>query len=160
MSITLIKDELDKWLGKNIKDICECEFINNNVNHCAHFVAHALQFTFGYTCRQQTGKGGTGATIRVNEIFNRCTDVGLWDKRPTQLDQTGCLIFVTGRNNVSLETKFMTDHPKKHIGIYHDGSIWHYSNSKDKVIQALPSDFRRHYPTVADLGLFYGAFPV
>jgi hypothetical protein len=44
-------------VGKNIKDICVNEYINNAHNHCAHFVAHVRGYAFGTTCRQQTGKG-------------------------------------------------------------------------------------------------------
>jgi hypothetical protein len=150
------------WVGKNIKEICTNEYINNAHNHCAHFVAHAKGYAHGYTCFKQTGKGtGPGASIRVNELFMKCPEVGTWDKKSTAL--TSCLAFITNASNVDVPKKAMTDHPQKHIGIFDSGLIYHYSNGDDKVISDTPAAFERKFkqkysgPAVT---LFYGKFPL
>ena len=148
--------DLNGFLGQNIKDICDCGFTDNAVNHCAHFVSHAMLFTFGQTCKGMTGKDGIGATVRVNEIYNHCLKVGTWSDKPVAL--TGCLAFVTSSGNVSPDGR-MTDHPRKHIGIFLHGSIWHYSNTRDKVVTATPGEFAKHYPG-SDITLYYGSFPI
>jgi len=153
----LSQSDLQTWQNLNIKDICGCGYINNSFNHCAHFVAHVLGYEFGYTCKQATGKGSPGATLRVNEIFNECRDVGKWDSLPA--GTVSCLAFVTAAGHVNLAAGRMSDHPQKHIGIYCNGTIWHYSNSRKKVWTATPNDFKHHYPG-ADITVYYGEFPV
>lgn len=102
-------------------------------------------------------EGAKGANIRVQDIFARCIRVGKWSDRPANL--TVCLAFVTLMKNVNLATKQMDNVPRKHIGIYNFGSIWHYSNTGDKVVKQLPEQFGRHYAG-SDIGVFYGELPV
>lgn len=153
-AITL--DQLQAFEGKRIDAICDCEYHNNADNHCAHFVSHALGLSFGFTCKNMTGKGVTGRNIRVHEIFPRCNQVGIWSDRPARL--TVCLAFVISSKDINLATKKMLNVPKKHIGIYHSGSIWHYSNTGDKVVKQSPDQFARHYKR-SDIGVFYGEIP-
>jgi hypothetical protein len=152
---------MQPFVGKNIKDICANEYINDAHNHCAHFVAHAGGYSYGYTCRQQTGKGvGSGATIRVNDLFAKCPEVGRWaDKLPT-LDS--CLVFVTDAAHVNLALKNMTDHPQKHIGIFTGGVIYHYSNGGDRVVTDLPEAFEKKFKSKysgKNVTMFFGKFP-
>ncbi len=142
--------------GQNIKEICDAGFVDNQLNHCAHFVSHVLGLTFGQTCYGMTGKGKTRGNIRVDEIFLRCPIVGRWGdgRTPSQ-----GLLFVTDSRNVDLEKKFMEKVPQKHIGIYIGGDVWHYSNSKDKVVRQTVTQFSKHYPG-NNIALFYGSTPV
>ena len=48
--------------------------------------------------------------------------------------------------------------PRKHVGIFADGFIWHYSNSQHKVVRQTPSQFAQHYPS-PDNAMFFGALP-
>lgn len=110
-----------------------------------------LQLEFGYTC----GQGGKkGRNIRVQEVFAKCPDVGKFDDRPTET----CLVFVTKPSNVHLGSKVLDNVPKKHIGIYYNGTIWHYSNSRSRVVTQVPDEFIKHYPNQTN-ALFYGTFP-
>lgn len=146
---------LDGYLDKNIKDICESEYKNDDDNHCAHFVSHVMGFTFGFTCKGMTGKGDKGYCIRVHNVFSQCPEVGNW----ADCTANSCLIFITGKKNVDLPGKKMANVPKKHIGIYLAGTIWHYSNSRDKVVTQAPEEFSHHYPG-KDIAMFYGTFPL
>ena len=49
----------------------------------------------------------------------------------------------------------MDNVPKKHIGIFINGTIWHYSNSQHKVVTQTPAEFIKHYPGQG-FALFYG----
>jgi hypothetical protein len=153
---TITLEDLQKFEGERIDAICDCAYHNNAENHCAHFVSHALGLHFGFTCKNMTGKGAKGANIRVQEIFARCCQVGKWSDRPAHL--MVCLAFVTSVKNVNLAIKQMDNVPKKHIGIYNFGSIWHYSNTADKVVKQSPEQFARHYAG-SDIGVFYGEIP-
>jgi hypothetical protein len=139
---------LNGYLGNNIIDICAFGFTDATENHCAHFVSHVLQLEFGYKCARN------GRCIRVQEIFARCPDVGKFADRPGE----ACLVFVTKAANVDLKRKTMVNVPKKHIGIFVNGTIWHYSNSRDRVVTQTPEQFVLHYPNQAN-ALFYGTFP-
>ena len=52
----------------------------------------------------------------------------------------------------------MASRPKKHVGIYCDGNVWHYSNTKDKVVKQTPDEFAKHYGN-SGFAVFYGTFP-
>jgi hypothetical protein len=146
--------DLNGYLGKNISAICANNYARPADNHCAHFVSHALNYSFGYTCKMAVaGATHPGANLRVHEVFSRCLNVGRWDDKPAVL--TSCLIFVTGASNVHLATKSMDNVPRKHIGIYIGGTIWHYSNSHHKVVTQVPAEFIKHYPGPG-IALFYG----
>lgn len=150
--------ELDKFLGKHIKDICDCEYANDAHNHCAHFVSHVMGYKFGFTCKGMTGKGkGSGANIRVHEVFSKCKEVGEWDSATKPPGD--CLAFVTGKSNVNLASKTMTNVPRKHIGIFCGNMIYHYSNSQRKVVKVTPAQFAHHY-SGNDIKVYYGTFPI
>lgn len=148
-------ESLEGFLGKNITEICLNGFVADSENHCAHFVSHALGYSFGYTCSDQTGKHtAPGGNLRVHEIFWRCPQVGLWGEHP----RDKCLVFITKRKNVNLMTKIMVNDPKKHVGIYHGGQIYHYSNTYDRVVKQTPVEFSGHYRKPYN-EMFFGKFP-
>ncbi len=93
--------------------------------------------------------------LRVDEIFNRCDEVGLWAQRPLCL--SSCLAFVTPSTNVSGNR--MGSSPRKHVGIFIDGNIWHYSNGSDKVITDSPERFLVKFKGLygSNTQLYYGA---
>lgn len=73
------------------------------------------------------------------------------------------LAFITNKSNVKLDPKHMGTNPKKHIGIFVNDKIWHYSNSKNKVVNQTVEDFKKHYggseTALAQYKLYYGTFP-
>ena len=69
-----------------------------------------------------------------------------------------CLAFITKASNVNLAAKKMVNVPRKHIGIYASGFIYHYSNSRQQVVKQTPSQFSLHYPA-PDNAMFYGTLP-
>lgn len=146
----------EDYLGKHIKDICGNGFHKESDNHCAHFVSHVKSIQVGLLCRQMTGQGTGGASIRVHEIFARCPQVGKWDARPATASM--CLAFVTDERNVDLARKKMTNVPRKHVGIFQGGFVYHYSNSQNKVVKQTPEQFKRHY-SGDTIAVFYGTFP-
>jgi hypothetical protein len=152
----LTQHQLSGYLGKSIAEICQNGYANLHDNHCAHFVSHVLGYRFGATC-QMMGKGnGPAASIRVQDLFSHCHTVGAWSLRRASLKT--CLVFITRPSNVSLPSRTMANVPRKHVGIYFDGSIWHYSNAQQKVVRQLPAQFAQHYPS-PDNGMFFGTLP-
>ena len=147
---------LTKYEGQNISKICANGLTNNADNHCAHFVNHVLQLSFGYNCTKQTGKKNQAGNVRVHETFAQCPKVGNWPDRDGTINK--CYVFITYKSSVNLAQKKMTNRPKKHIGIYCNGSIWHYSNTRDKVVKQTPAEFAKHYKG-SEFALFYGTFP-
>lgn len=99
---------------------------------------------------------GKGVSIRVNQLFNACSKVGLWQDRP--LDLKPCLAFVTPENNI--KGAVMGNSPSKHIGIYHGDFIWHYSNSSDKVVTDSSERFLIKFKGVygAKTKMYFGDF--
>jgi hypothetical protein len=148
--------DLDALLGHEITRICSIGYTNPSDNHCAHFVSHVLGYQFGFTCRGMVEGTGMPATIRVHELFSRCPTVGAWASKPAALN--ACLVFITNASNVNVGTKTMTNVPRKHVGIFVDGSIWHYSNTRDQVVKQTPSEFARHYAPPHN-AMFFGALP-
>jgi hypothetical protein len=144
---------LSTFLGKHINQICPNGFTNNSDNHCAHFVSHVLGYTFGVTCRTMGRPNGAAANLRVQEVFPRCPTVGAWALKPVPL--IVCLAFITRASNVNLTTKVMANVPRKHIGIFAGGFIWHYSNSMQKVVKQTPDQFSHHY-NPPDNAMFFG----
>jgi hypothetical protein len=87
-----------------------------------------------------------------------CPRVGIWqnaDKTKVQL------IFVTRKDVVDVATKTMQNIPQKHIGVYHAGNVYHYSNTEDRVVKqtvdAFYARFQKAY--AGDQGLFFGEVP-
>ena len=150
--MTVGYSKLGTYINKNIRDICPNHFHDNTLNHCAHFVSHVLEITFGYTCNLITGGKSAKANIKVHEIFEMwCPQVGAWIHKPTRLTQG--LIFVTDPRNVNLTNKKMVNVPNKHVGIFVGNNVWHYSKSLKKVVYVSTSQFARTYPGVKN-GLF------
>jgi hypothetical protein len=114
--------------------------------------------TFSYHCRDFGGGTKPGANIRVHEVFAQCPRVGKRadaDKNRTQL------AFVTLAGNVDLANKRMVNIPQKHVGIYHEGTIYHYGNTQDRVVADTPQAFFNKFQTIyaGDQGLFFGWIP-
>jgi hypothetical protein len=148
--------QLQGYLGKSISQICQNGFASDHDNHCAHFVSHVLGYRFGLTCQMMGNGKVPGFNLRVQEIFPKCPSVGVWSLRPARL--TTCLVFITKASSVNLTTKVIANVPRKHIGIYLGGFVWHYSNRDHKVVRETSSQFSHHYPTPHN-AMFYGAMP-
>jgi hypothetical protein len=148
--------QLTGYLGKSIGEICPNAYASTHDNHCAHFVSHVLGYHFGATCQVMGNGKALGASLRVQDLFVRCRSVGAWSLRPTALKP--CLVFITRAGNVNLSAKTMANVPRKHVGIFADGFIWHYSNSQQKVVRQTPAQFAQHYPS-PDNAMFFGALP-
>lgn len=149
---------LDSYLGLSMADICSNGYVSAAENHCAHFVCHALQLDFGVTCRQLVGRHqlqAAGANVRVQEVFARCPHVEELLACPTF---GTALIFISAPGNFRGTPVALANVPKKHIGILHNGTVWHYSNSRSRVVTQTVSDFMRHYPTQTN-ALWLGDFP-
>lgn len=154
-SSAISRELLTAYEGLNISDICTAvRFVDNARNHCAHFVNHVLGVDASLTCGQLAGRAGPSANIRVHETFALCEFVGKFEDRPTG----PCLAFVVQRSAVDLPAQRMQNVPQKHIGIFCDGEIWHYSNTSDKVVRQTPAQFARHFAGDG-FALFFGAFP-
>jgi len=152
----ITQQQLDAYLGQSIGQICPNGYSSTADNHCAHFVAHVLGYSFGVTCRMMGGGRGPAATLRVQELFPKCPSVGPWSMRPKAL--TSCLVFMTRAANVNLAGKVMANVPRKHVGIFFNGFIWHYSNSRQQVVKQTPAQFALHYAP-PDNAMFYGSMP-
>lgn len=150
--------DMESFLGKNIDRICKNRFHDPEQNHCAHFVCHAMGFGFSFNCKDFQGGNKPAANIRVHEVFANCPRVGKWSDADASQSQ---LIFVTRKDVVNIATKTMQNIPQKHIGIFHNDRVYHYSNTEDKVVkQTVPDFFARFQAAYSgDQGLFFGEFP-
>ena len=152
----ITQSQLDSYLGKSIGAICQNGYVNDHDDHGAHFVSHVLGCKFGVTC-QIAGKGsGPAATLRVPDLFPQCKSVGVWSLRPASIST--CLVFMARASSVNIAGKVMANAPRRHVGIYLNGFIWHYSNRRRQVIKETPSQFKLHYQS-PDNAMFYGLFP-
>lgn len=150
--------ELEGLLGTHISGICPRGYASNADNHCAHFVSHVLGYRFNTTCGTMSRTPGTEASIRVHEVFARCSSAGTWATRPVTMFWG--LVFITRASNVNVNARTMVNVPRKHIGIFLGvvPSIWHYSNSQRKVVRQTPEQFSNHYPS-PDNAMFWGVPP-
>lgn len=148
--------DMDAFVGMDIAEICGNGYNSPSDNHCAHFVSHAAGLSSGLTCKKMKGGAKAGASIRVQELFSRCVQVGAWVNKPGHL--TSGLVFVTAPGNVDIGKKFMANVPRKHVGVFIGDTIWHYSNSKDEVVTQTPDEFVLHYKHQQN-ALFFGSFP-
>ncbi len=150
--------DMETFLGKKIDDLCENDFHDADANHCAHFVSHAMGFTFAFNCRQFGGGNKQPANIRVHEIFAKCPRVGRWEDADPQENQ---LVFVTRKDVVDLATKTMQNIPQKHVGVYQGGWVYNYSNTQDRVVKQSIDDFLSRFQAIysGDQGVFFGEFP-
>lgn len=157
---------LTEYLGKKIDQICPFSLgKDSSQNHCAHFVSHVMEYDdFAVTCKNQTNAdkllSGKGAAIRVDEIFNVVPESGPWTARPLSL--RSCLIFATNSGNIKQNGE-MNNGKKKHIGIFLDGVVWHYSNTRDGVAKdqekLFITKFKHAYITAGQtVEFFYGRF--
>ncbi len=145
---------LDTYLGKSISEICPYGYDRAADNHCAHFVAHALQLSFGLTCASLRGSSG-GANVRVQEVFAQCPNTSEIVACPTTGEG---LIFVSDRTNFTGTPTQIANVPRKHIGIVIDGRVWHYSNTQRRDVVQTVGEFLFHYPRQNN-ALWYGALP-
>lgn len=153
-----IGDTLTASVGKNINTLCPNGFHDPALNHCAHFVSHVLDMRFSFNCKEFAGGNKPGANIRVHEVFAQCPKVGKWDDADLAKTQ---LIFVTRRENVDIANKKMINIPQKHVGVFHDGKVFHYGNTADKVVTDTPASFFAKFEALYDgtQGLFFGWIP-
>ena len=151
--------DLQKYVGKPITDICENEFSTTKQNHCAHFVGHVMEIQLGMLCgdmKYKTRK--TGGSIRCDELYNRLSQRGPWEERPTQSD--GVLIFALAVHNVV--NGIMLKVPEKHVGIHYAGRVYNFSNSQHKVVADVSVDaFHKKFKAAyaGNVALFYGVVP-
>ena len=149
---------LDGLVGKSIQQICGNKFHSPTENHCAHFVSHVCGLGFSYHCRQHKGGTKPGANIRVHEVFEQCPKVGPWSAaNPAQTQ----LIFVTAKSNVDVSRRWLGNIPEKHIGIYHGGKVYHYSNGRDQVTTDTPDSFLAKFEAQysGTQGIWFGLIP-
>jgi hypothetical protein len=157
--MALTEATLQALLGKHIRQICPLGYASDSDNHCAHFVSHVLGFVYGVTCKTMVAGGtGTPGSIRVQEIFPKCLQVGNFNSIPSPLFWG--LVFITNAKNVNLQNKQMVNVPRKHVGIFIGGmrNIYHYSNANRQVMCQTPAQFSTHYPA-PDNAMFWGSAP-
>jgi hypothetical protein len=152
--------DLQGYAGKSIAQICNKGFTNTVQFHCAHVVSHILGIQIATLCgdmRYNTRR--TGATIRCDELYNGLLRKGPWDKRPAP--ENGLLIFCISARDVA--GVWMMNVQQKHVGIYHSGMVFNYSNARQKVVadHSVESFFNRLRVAYAakDIALFYGVAP-
>ena len=148
----LMPSTLDSYVGRPISQVCPHGYDSGSQNHCAHFVAHALQLRFGYTCTNGRAQVGS-ANVRVQELFPQCSGRREILECPTSGEG---LIFVS--NKINFHPGHIDNVPKKHVGIMLNGRVWHYSNSGQKVVVQPVGEFLFHYPRQNN-ALWFGSLP-
>lgn len=155
------KLSLNSFLGKSMAEICPSGYADTSNNHCAHFVGHALDITAGLTCHGMTSgkkRKGEAASLRVQEIFAVCPSLAEYDNK-TMAGKRGLMFVSAPSSFVTTGTKTtIRNVPKKHIGIFLNGTIWHYSNSRNKVVTQTPAQFIKHYSGQTN-ALWFGTLP-
>jgi hypothetical protein len=146
---------LNSYAGQSIKRICPYGYDSSSLNHCAHFVSHALQLGMGYTCAHARGRSG-GANIRVQELFSQCTNAREVRECPTVGEG---LVFVSAPSNFQGSPTHIVNVRKKHVGILLNGQVWHYSNTRHEVIVQTVGQFLSHYPRQHN-AIWYGSLPL
>lgn len=146
--------------GKGMAEICPSGHAKTSSNHCAHFVGHALDISVGLTCHGMTTRKhrrGEKASLRVQEVFAACPHV---EEYETGKSYDRGLIFVSATKNFVKQGSKMVirNVSKKHIGIYLNGTVWHYNNSRNKVVRQTPAEFIKHYSGQKN-ALWYGRMP-
>lgn len=152
----ITQQQLDAYVGQSIGAICPNGYASDAERHGAHFVAHALGYQFGVTCRMLGGGSSAGATLRVQDLFSKCRSVGVWALRPTTVQPS--LVFITRAANVNLAVKGIANAPRTGVGIFFRGFIWHYSTRHRQVMRQTPSQFAMNYPAPNN-AMFYGSLP-
>lgn len=149
---------LDGYLGQTIGELCPNGYTDKSLNHCAHFVCHALNLSFDMTCGQlvpAAQRKNNGANVRVQELFARCPRVEELRQCPTL---GSALIFVSAPHNFHGSPVALRNVPKKHVGILMNGRVWHYSNTQDRVVVQPASTFLFHYQNQQN-ALWIGELP-
>ncbi|WP_133793209.1 hypothetical protein [Prosthecobacter fusiformis] len=120
-------------------------------------MCHVLEVDAGYTCKMHNNGSHPGACLRVQELFSICPQVGNWKDNANEM----CIVFVTDKMNVDLDKHTMRNVPKKHVGIFSEGLVYHYSNTADLVISQRAKDFLARFQGSygGKQGLFFGTFP-
>ncbi len=118
-------------VGARIGTICPNGYDDPSASHCAHFVSHVVGFNYGCTCQELTGGFGEAACVRVHEIFEHCGRVGPWKDR---LDRSPCLAFVCRPAAFDFTSKRLLNIPNKHIGIFCNNHVFHYSSRQQAVV--------------------------
>jgi hypothetical protein len=152
----ITQSQLSAFVGKSIAQVCPNGYASDADSHSAHFVSHVLGYNFGVTCQMMGSGRGPAASLRVQEVFAHCARVGVWGLRPATLSV--CLVFITRAASVNLAGKVMAQVPRKHVGIFLGGFVWHYSTGQGKVVKQTPAQFSLHYPA-PDNAMFYGSLP-
>lgn len=169
MRTSLVPVNLDEKIGLHISSLCPHSLGKEDAqNHCAHFVSHIMNYSVGTaTCKNYTFADKQldteGATIRVDDIFNTSSIKGLWSSKPKAL--TECLVFVTLDKNISPfgSSIKMGSMSKKHIGIFTNGHVYHYGNTKNEIACDSPDAFIRKFTGAYGKGgnsvsFYYGRF--
>jgi hypothetical protein len=144
---------LDSYLGRHISEVCPNGYADDANNHCAHFVNHVLGLSFGVTCHRQDG-----ANLRVHETFDQSPNTRELNETPVSIE---ALIFISAPQNFIRRpdgAASLSNVPRKHIGLFLDGVVWHYSNSRRQVIKQILAEFIRHYPSQVN-ALWVGDLP-
>jgi hypothetical protein len=148
---------MDEYLGASIQDICPNGYhtIGAGHNHCAHFVAHVLSYDFGRTCHLMAARSrrlGRAATLTVKDIF---------DRSPNKFLVTSCgpfprpgIVYVTMRSNLNVDTMSLGSSLTRHVGVGIGSHVWHFSNSRNRVVKQPGSEFLSHYS--GDTVMVYG----
>jgi hypothetical protein len=156
--------KLDLLVEKHISAICPCGFHDDDKNHCAHAVCHALDYQKGLFLCTQLVKPATkelqnkGAGIRVQEVFALCPKVGEGFCENIENLKPGLIFAISAGASVDVETKSMPNIPKKHIGIFVDNFVYHYSNSRKMWVKVPLEEFKIHYGEGTQI--FWGEFLV
>ena len=85
-------------------------------------MAHVLQLDFGLTCaamKRAHAKGG--ANIRVQELFDRCSDAAEVVECPTMGEG---LVFVSAPSSFRGRPVRIRNVKKKHVGLLLNGTVW------------------------------------
>ena len=148
--------QLESCEGQHISKFCGNDFTKDSEEHCAHFVAHLLEYGFGATCKMMGNGKGAAANLRVQEIYMRCPQVGAW---PPPTPMTWGLVFIGNAGNIKVSPKLMVAVPRLHMGFFFGGdrTIWHYSNKFHKVITETPEEFSHHFQAPEDNAMFWGS---
>ncbi|WP_075179595.1 hypothetical protein [Neptunomonas phycophila] len=149
MKTSLVPTNLDTLVGDHISTLCPHSIGKRDKdNHCAHFVSHIMGYNVGVAnCKNYTWSDKqldtTGVTIRVDDLFNSSLSnlKGDWANKPKSL--TECLIYVTRESNITRNATSirMGSNSVKHVGVFTNGKVYHYGNTKEEITCDLPEKF-------------------
>jgi hypothetical protein len=107
------------------------------------------------TLATSSSGGAAVATSSGAATISTSGDAAVVTAAATGVPPAECLIYATAGDVVGCG--IMPNVPNKHIGIYFAGLVWHYSNSKERVVSQSLSDFAMHYKS--STVLYYTGFP-